>query len=194
MTSNVPTRRGLLAQQPRRRPLHVATVRTGHVLGDRGVPVLPGIANVAGDPIGLVEQLDGLVGDAGLDHLAHQPVRHGVEVAIHLDVVVQPRPAAPPLCIGIWLGGHIQQSAGLDCLEQRPAAGAEMAHGPVVQIGDQRADRAVQLSQGEEPLVPQPGQDPALDNLDSDLDLGLVTRLSSLAGRITVPSWVAMSW
>ncbi len=53
-----------------------------------------------------------------------------------------------------------------------------MAHRPVVQVGGQLADRAVQLGQGVEPPVPQPGQHPSLHDLDADLDLGLVARLA----------------
>jgi hypothetical protein len=74
------------------------------VLGDRGVPVLPRIAQMAGDAGTLVEQLDGLVGDAGLDDLADQAMGHGIKMAMHLDMVVEPSPAAPPLRVGIGFG------------------------------------------------------------------------------------------
>ncbi len=167
-----------LAQQPCGRPLGVASVCAGHVLGSRRVSVLPRVAEVAGDAVAAVEQLDALVGDAGLDDLAHQAVGHGVEVAVHLDVVVEPGPAAPPLCVGVWIGRQRQQGIALDCLEQGAAGGAQVAHRPVVQVGGQLADRAVQLGQGEEPPVAQPGQDPALHDLDGNLDLGLVARLA----------------
>ena len=86
-----PDRLGL-AQQPGWRPLGVAAMRARHVLGDRGVPVLPRIADVAGDALVAVEQLDGLIGDAGVDHLAHQAIGHGVEVSVDLDVVVHDLP------------------------------------------------------------------------------------------------------
>ena len=148
----------------------------GMCSGDRRVPVLPRAADVAGDAGAAVEQLDGPVGDAGLDGLAHQAVGHGVEMPVHLDVVVEPGPAAAPLRVGVGLGRQGQQGRPLDRLEQRPAAGAEMAHGPVVEVGDQLADRAVEFGQGEEPAVAQPGQHPALHHLDGDLDLGLVAR------------------
>ena len=97
---------------------------------------------------------------------------------MHLDVVIQAGPAAAPLRVGIRRVRQRQQGLALDRLEQRTAAGAEVAHGPVVQVGDQLADRAVQLRQGVEPAMAQPGQDPALDNLHGDLDLGLVARLA----------------
>jgi hypothetical protein len=137
---------------------------------------------MTGDAIVLVEQLDGLVGNAGLDYLAHQPIRHRVEVAVDLDVVVQPRAAAPPFRVGIRLGRQVQQGITFDRLEQSAPGRAEMAHRPLVQIGDQLADRAVQLRQGEEPAVPQSGQHPALHHLDGDLDLGLVAGFAHAGG------------
>ena len=80
-----------LAQQAGRRPLGVAAVGAWHVLRDRRVPVLPRIALVAGDAGALVEQLHRLVGDAGLDHLAHQAVGHGIEMPARVDMVIQTR-------------------------------------------------------------------------------------------------------
>lgn len=59
---------------------------------------------------------------------------------------------------------------------------AQAAHDAVVQRVEQHADRRVEFGQGEEPLVSQPGQDPALDDLDANLDLGLVTRFAG-SGR-----------
>ena len=108
---------------------------------------------MAGHPVALVEQLDDLVGDPRLDHLAHQPVGHGVEVPVHLDVIVQARPAAPPFRVGIRRVRHRQLGLALERLEYCAAASAEAAHGPVVQVGDQLTDRAVQLRQGVEPAV-----------------------------------------
>ena len=39
---------------------------------------------------------------AGVDHRAGEPVRHAVPVAVHLNVVVEPDPAAPPF--GVFEG------------------------------------------------------------------------------------------
>ena len=167
-----------LAQQPAGRPFGVAAVRARHVIGDRGVPVRPGVTDMAGDPLTLVEQLDGLVGDPRLDHLAHQAIRHRIKKPVHLDEVIHARPAATPFRVGIRRVRHRQKGLALDRLEQRAAGGAEMAHGPVVQVGDQRADRTVQLCQGVEPAMTQPSQNTALDDLDANLDLGLVARLA----------------
>jgi len=62
------------------------------------------------------------------------------------------------------------------------SSSAQAAHRAVVQLLDQHGNRAVQLGQGEEPLMAQPRQDPALHHLHADLDLGLVARLVG-AGR-----------
>jgi hypothetical protein len=51
-----------------------------------------------------VEDLDRRVGDARFHHLADQPRRHRVEVAMHLDVVVGGDPAAPPFGVGVGIG------------------------------------------------------------------------------------------
>ena len=51
-----------------------------------------------------------------------------------------------------------------------------MAHGPAVEVSNQLADRRVQLGQREEPAIAQPGQHPSLHDLDSDFDLGFVSR------------------
>src|ERR1700722_10166896 len=51
-----------------------------------------------------------------------------------------------------------------------------MAHGPIVEVGDQLADGAVEFGQREERPVSQPRQHPTLHYLDSNFDFGLVAR------------------
>ena len=89
-----------------------------------------------------MEHLHGLLGDAGLDHLAHQAIGHGVQVPLHLDVVVEPGAAATPLGVGVGFGRQRQQGGPLQALEQRLPAGAEMAHRPGIELDHQFADRA----------------------------------------------------
>lgn len=57
-----------------------------------------------------------------------------------------------------------------------------MAHRPVVQLLEQFGDRRVELGDREEESIPQPRQNPALDNQHRAFDLGLVARLAA-AGR-----------
>ena len=74
-------------------------MRARHVLGHRGVPPRE-CDRMRRDTQAAMEHLDGLLGDARLDHLADQPGGHRVEMAVHLDVVVGSDPGAPPL--GVW--------------------------------------------------------------------------------------------
>ena len=62
----------------------------------------------------------------------------------------------------------------IDLDEQFGPAGAEAAHLAGVEFDDQPADSGIEFRQGKEALVAQAGQDPALGDLDCDLDLGLV--------------------
>ena len=49
--------------------LGVAPVRARHVVGHGGVPVFAAGADVRGDALAVMEQLDGVLGDARVDHL-----------------------------------------------------------------------------------------------------------------------------
>jgi hypothetical protein len=53
-----------------------------------------------------------------------------------------------------------------------------MAGDAAIELVEELADGGVGLGQREEPPVPELGQDPSLDDLDADLDLGLVARLA----------------
>src|SRR5260370_14088621 len=77
------------------RPFGIAPVRARHVLGDCRVSAAAGAAQVHRDALTLAEQLDRAGGDARLDLLADQPMRHRVVVAVDIDMVVEPDPAYP---------------------------------------------------------------------------------------------------
>ncbi len=163
-------------QHPRRRPAGVAPMRARHVLGRRRVPPLQGRPGMGRDALAGVEDLDRRVGDARLDHLADQPRRHRVVMAVHLDVVVGRDPAAPPFGVGVGLRRQRQQRRPVDRLEELAAAGAELAHQPGVQVAQHLPDRLVQLAERQEAAVAQPRQDEPLDDQHRDLDLRLVAR------------------
>src|SRR5262249_8955333 len=82
-------------------PAGMARGGARHGRGGSGGPPPGAAANMAGDALALVEQLDGALSDAGLDLLLQQPVRHRVVVALDVHVVVEPDPAQPPLGIDI---------------------------------------------------------------------------------------------
>ena len=92
-------------------------------------------------------------------------------MAVHLDVT-------RAFGVGIRLHRHRQQGRTLNGVEQRPAGRAQMGYGAVIEVGDQLADRAVELRQGEELALSQPGQYPTLHDLDGHFDLCLVARPS----------------
>jgi len=135
-------------------------------------------AGVAGDPDALVQDLDRAVGNARLDLLADETERHGVVVVGDLDVVVGRDPAPPPFGKGVRLGRQRLECRPVDLREQLVPADAELAHDLGVEIGDNLADRLVELGEREEAPVTQPGEHVALDDEDGDFDLGFVARLA----------------
>ena len=163
-------------------PAEIAAMAGGHVLGHRAVAAAKRAAHMAGDPLAEVEDLDGGGGEAGLERPSGEVMGDAVEVPVDLDMVVEAGAAAPPLGILVGLGRQGQERGPLDLLEQVAPADADLAHGAPVQLGQERSDRAGQLDQGEEAAVAEPGQNPTLDHLHRDLDLGFVTGLAH-AGR-----------
>ena len=86
------------------RPLGISPVCARHVLGDRRVAAAETAAQVHRDALAPAEQLDRALGDAGIELLADQPMRHRVVMPVDVDVVVEPYPPHPPLGILIGLG------------------------------------------------------------------------------------------
>ena len=181
------TDRCRLAADPLDRPLGVAPVGTRHMFGERRMPAAPGAAQMHRDALALAEQLDGVGGDARVELLADQPMRHRVVMAVDVDVIIEPDPPQPPLGIFVGLGRQRLQRRAVELEEQIAAADAQAAHRAGIEIGDQLADRLVQLGEREETAVPEARQYPALDHQHADLDLGLVARACrGRAGRIAV--------
>ncbi len=58
--------------------------------------------------------------------------------------------------------------------EPFPAIALELPERALVQVGDELADRPVQFGKTEESVIAQPGENPALDDLYADFDLGLL--------------------
>ena len=78
----------------------------------------------------------------------------------------------------------------VDALEGGAPAALELLERPHVQIFEQVGDGFVELGEAEELAVAQVPQDPTLRDLHTDLDLGLVARLSRASGnnrRVVVP-------
>ena len=83
------------------RPLGIAAMGTGHVLGIRAMEPAAIAAQMRGDTLAAMEDLDGARGDADLDLFADQGVRHRIEEAVDLDVVVRADPSQAPFGIDI---------------------------------------------------------------------------------------------
>src|ERR1700682_5475632 len=162
------------SDQASRRPLAVAAMGARHVVRNRGVAAPVGCAGVAGDPLSLVEDLDGLVGNADIDEFTDQAVRGGIPMPIDLDMIVGRDAAALPARKDVGLVGQDSQLGTIDLSEQFGPAGAETAHLAGVEFDDEPADRGIEFRQGTETLIAQAGQDPALGDLHGDLNLGLV--------------------
>jgi hypothetical protein len=86
--------------------------------------------------------------------------------------------------LGIAIGcvGKRSERRPIERLEQLGAALAEPAHDAVVEVGNTFLDGAIELGEGEELPMANARQHPSLDDLNRDLDLGLVARLAH-AGR-----------
>ena len=96
-----------------------------------------------------------------------------------LDVVIRGDTSAASFGLLIGYAGQGHQSGPVDGLEELPPRLAPslrirraLSSSTSTRMGD------VQLRQREEAPVTQPRQDPALRDLDGDLDLGLVARLA----------------
>ena len=105
-------------QHPRRRPTRAAPVRARHVLGYRRLPPLQRRSRMGRDASAGMEDLDRRVGDARLDHLADQPRRHRIEMALQLHMVVGRHPAAPPFGVGVGLRRQRQQRGPVERVEE----------------------------------------------------------------------------
>jgi hypothetical protein len=119
-------RRGL-APDLLRGPVGVAPMARRHVVAQGGVAAVRRAAQMGGDALAVVEDLDRLLGRARPDLLAQEPVGHRVVMPVDLDVVVEPDGALLPLRVFVGPRGQRLQRRPLEILEQLPAAGAEVA-------------------------------------------------------------------
>ena len=95
-------------------------------------------------------------------------------VVSDLDMMVNGDLGALPGDVIVASGEKGTQCLALNLFEQRTPRDSESLHRPVVQSLQVFEDRQVGLVQRLEAPIAQRSQDPALDDLDADLDLGLV--------------------
>lgn len=118
------------------------------------VLVVAAHALMRGDPLTLVEDLDGASREAHLYLGADEAMRNAVIMRLDLDVIIDADPADPPL------GEHVRAlRQGLECrpvdlLQQLAAGHAEPPDRPfLVDPGQQLGDRRVDLSEAVESAV-----------------------------------------
>src|SRR5271154_6682741 len=127
------------------RPLAVAAVGAGHMISDRGMAAPVRRTGVAGDPLPLVEDLDGLVGDADIDEFTDQAVRGGIPMPIDLDMIVGCDAAALPTRKDVGLVGQFSQPGAIDLGEQFGPAGAETAHLAGIEFDCEPSDGGIEI-------------------------------------------------
>ena len=164
-------------RQARRRPLQVVLVRLGHVRGVRRMAAGRVVTGMRGDPLPLVETLDGRGGEPGVDDLVHERKRDGVVMPVELDVVVDVDAGRLPLAVDEGLGGQRTEGGTIQALEELAPARLVLPHHAAVEVREQVVDARVQRGQREERLMPEPRQDPALGHQHARLDFRFVPSL-----------------
>src|ERR1700685_902648 len=96
---------------------------------------------------------------------------------LDLDVIIEIDPAELPVSVFVRSWRQRPERGPVELLVGCAPCRAPAAPGPILELTNPVSDRLVQFGQREEPLVAQPGQDPALHDLDANLDLGLVPGL-----------------
>src|SRR5512135_975911 len=109
---------------------------SGTVVRHGGRAMRAQAAQVTGDPLAAVEDLDGSGGDACLNLLTQQRMRHAVPVLGDLDVIVEADTA--PLPVGVFVGGWWQRQQGgpVELLVQGSPGGPPAAHRPIIDLVD----------------------------------------------------------
>lgn len=158
------------ADKSLRGPLAHTSVLLGHVRVDGGVMALARGAHV--------EALHGGRGQAYVELASNQGVGDAVVVAVDFAVVVDVDSGLFPLGEHVALGRKGTQRRAVGLLEQRTPRARELAERAGVEPFKEPGDGGVEFAEGEERAVAKRSQDPALNDLHADLDLGLVARLS----------------
>ena len=116
----------------------------GHVLGDRreaGVMA----ATMYPDPRAAMKDFECGGGESHVDGLMNQPMRHGVEVVLDIDVVIDVDARMPPLGVDEAFRGQGPERRLVEA-EKEIVAGlpAVALHRPRVEVGEELADPRVQ--------------------------------------------------
>ena len=134
-----------LAADPLNGPVGVTTMARRHMLGDRRVASAAG-AHVSSDARALQEDLDSARRQADLDLLAGEAIRHGIEVPLDIDMVVDADASGAPLSEHVGFDRQRPEMGAVELLEQLPPRNPEPAdRAYLVELVEHFANRLVQL-------------------------------------------------
>src|SRR5438552_1339302 len=144
----------------------------------RPTPVFRG-----GHALAAMEDLDGGRGAARVDVLVQERMRDGVVVPVDVDVVVDVDPRVDrPVADDEGLGREGMERGLIKLGEELASTGSIDAHDLRVERLQEVADADVEGGEREEALVAEAGEDPALDDLNSDLHLRFIARTPRAGG------------
>src|SRR6516225_9019558 len=167
---------GGLAHDALGRPVGMAPMARGHVLGQGRVPAVRGTAAVHSDALAAMEHLNHAGGVAGPQLLAHQRVWHRVVVFLDLHVVVDAGAALLPVREGVLRRWQLFERGAFDLLKQRTAARPEVARHAVVDLLDAVTNAGIELYDREERALTELSDDPSGRDLYSNFYLRFILR------------------
>ena len=129
---------------------------------------------MAGHTFPLVEEFHHLRTQTYVEVLLDQRIGHRVVVAIDFHVVINIDPGVFPLGIFIGLGGQGPEGGTVECLKQTLAGARKFFEGTGIQGRHEGMEGRIDRREGEEGVMPEAGEEPAVHDLHSDLHRGLV--------------------
>ena len=110
-------------------------------------------------PAALAVDLDQGVGGVQLQFLADIRMRHRVQVALVVDVIVDVDLDRLDCGVAVGVGRQRLECGTIDALEGLPAMAGQCLERTLIEFDQQGGDGFVQLRQREEGLMAQPGED-----------------------------------
>ena len=143
---------------------------------------------MAGHAFPLVKQCHDLRSQTYVEWLLDQRIGHGVVVAFNFYVVINVDPGVFPCSIFIGWRWQGPEGGTVERLKQTLTRAREFFERTGIQGWHEGLEGRIDLREGEEGVVPEPSENPALHDLHPDLHLSLVPRgLAARAGMIAKP-------
>jgi len=134
---------------------------------------------MAGHAFPLVKKFHDLCTQTYVELLLDQRIGHGVVVAFDFHVVINVDPGVFPFSIFIGLRWQGPEGGTVERLKQTLTRAREFFERTGMQGWHEGLEGRIDLSEGEEGVVPEPRENPALHDLPPDLHLGLIPGLGS---------------